>query len=73
MASYDYTCKDCAQVFTIEKSMTDSSKPACVYCNSSNVARIWGNVQLKGCGSKGSSSGCGSSCSKSSCSGCNCG
>ena len=73
MASYDYNCKDCGKTFTVEKSMTDSSKPVCVHCNSCNVARIWGNVQLKGCGSKGNSSGCGSSCSKSSCSGCSCG
>ena len=73
MASYDYSCKDCEKAFTIQKSMTDDTEPPCVFCNSSNVCRIWGNVQLKGGGSKGSVSGCSSSCSKSSCSGCNCG
>jgi len=73
MPGYDYNCKDCEKTFTIEKSMTDNTEPVCVYCNSSNVARIWGNIQLKGCGSKGNSSSCGTSCTKSSCSGCNCG
>lgn len=74
MPSYDYNCKDCEKPFTIEKSMNDNTEPVCMHCNSSNVARLWGNVQLKGCGAKESSfAGCKSSCSKSSCSGCSCG
>jgi len=71
MPSYDYKCKNCEKVFTIEKSMTDSSVPACIECSSSEVTRIWGNIQLKGCG-KGGPSVCSSSCTKTSCAGCNC-
>lgn len=70
MPSYDYTCKACEKNFTIEKSMTDNTEPVCIYCNSANVTRIWGKIQLKGCDRTENSSGCGSSCSKSSCSGC---
>ncbi|MBK7748871.1 MAG: zinc ribbon domain-containing protein, partial [Candidatus Obscuribacter sp.] len=27
MPSYDYRCKDCQDTFTIERSMTDNSRP----------------------------------------------
>ena len=70
MPDYDYKCKKCNKVFTIEKSMIDSTVPDCPVCKSFEVSRIWGGIQFKGL-SKGSksSSNCGS-CSGGSCSGC---
>ncbi len=70
MPSYDYTCKNCKNTFTIEKSMNDNITTVCTHCNSTDIVRLWGNIELKGC-SKGSSSNCSTSCTKSSCLGCN--
>lgn len=73
MPNYDYNCKDCDKVFTVAKSMNDSSVPDCPECGSANVAKVWGNIQFKGCGTKGSSGGgsggCGG-CTGGSCSSC---
>jgi putative FmdB family regulatory protein len=41
MPSYDYRCSDCQSNFTIEKSMSDDSKPNCTSCGSTNASRIW--------------------------------
>lgn len=67
MPSYDYSCKNCGNVFTINKSMNDSREPDCPACQSPNVTRIWSGVQFKGCGG-GSSCSSGGGCS--SCGGC---
>ncbi len=72
MPNYDYKCKDCEIVFTIEKSMNDSANPVCPKCNSAEVSRVWGKIQLKGCDKTSGTSSCGSNCTKSSCSGCSC-
>lgn len=71
MPSYDYSCVDCNEKFTVEKSMTDETIPSCPKCSSSKVKRIWGGIQLKGVSSGGGSTGksC-SSCSGGSCSSC---
>lgn len=66
MPSYDYKCEKCNEVFTIEKSMTDESIPSCPKCQSSNVKKVWGNIQFKGISSgcaSGDCSSCGGSCS----------
>ncbi len=70
MPSYDYNCKECDEIFTIEKSMNDDSVPDCPKCGSANVSKVWGNIQFKGCGAKGSSSGGCGGCSGGSCSTC---
>ncbi|MDD3013698.1 MAG: zinc ribbon domain-containing protein [Candidatus Gastranaerophilales bacterium] len=72
MPSYDYRCNKCHEIFTVTKSMNDSSTPTCPCCGSNEVAKVWGNVQLKGCcKTSGSSSGGGcSSCSGGSCGSC---
>lgn len=71
MPCYDYSCIDCEQIFTIKKSMTDDNKPQCPECKGTNVARVWGSVNLGGMSKGGGSgsSGC-SSCSGGSCSIC---
>jgi putative FmdB family regulatory protein len=83
MPQYDYRCLDCRQVFTIERSMSDSVEPACQACGSCNSSRIWNMVlrsggisQDVGQGASSSSSsstkskgGCGS-CSSHSCGTC---
>jgi len=81
MPQYDYRCQDCRQVFTIERSMTESYDPNCSHCGSSKATRIWnafimssGTTQDVGQGAASSSetskkSGCGS-CSSHSCGTC---
>jgi len=83
MAQYDYRCKDCREVFTIERSMTaESTECSCEKCGSADVTRIWnafiragGTTPDVGQGTKPSKSsnggggGCGS-CSSSSCGTC---
>ena len=82
MAQYDYRCKDCREVFTIERSMTaESTDCACQKCGSGDVTRIWnafiragGTTPDVGQGTKSSKTssgggGCGS-CSSSSCGTC---
>ena len=70
MPSYDYSCKDCSENFTVNKSMNDTTVPNCPKCNSSNIRRIWGGFSLKGCGNSCSSGSSCSSCSGGSCSTC---
>lgn len=71
MPYYDYKCKNCGENFTVQKSMNDLSVSNCPKCNSSNVGKIWGGFQLKGCCKTSGSSekSCGS-CGGGSCSGC---
>jgi len=80
MPQYDYRCVDCRETFTVERSMTDSSEPACSSCGSANASRIWnafilasGSTPDVGQGttssSKSTKSGCGS-CSSHSCGTC---
>lgn len=81
MPSYDYRCKGCDHVITLERSMKDESTPVCVDCGSEDLNRIWtafvisgGSTPDVGQGmSSGSApkkkSGCGS-CSSHSCGTC---
>ncbi|MCC7530204.1 MAG: zinc ribbon domain-containing protein [Candidatus Melainabacteria bacterium] len=81
MAQYDYRCKSCREVFTIERSMTaESTDCICEKCGSADVTRIWnafirtgGTRPDVGQGTKSSKTssggGCGS-CSSSSCGTC---
>ncbi len=42
MAQYDYRCKECREVFTIERSMNaESTECSCEKCGSADVTRIW--------------------------------
>ncbi|EKE02390.1 MAG: hypothetical protein ACD_20C00395G0020 [uncultured bacterium] len=67
MPDYDYNCKNCNEIFTVNKSMSDTTIPDCPKCNSPDVKRIWGSFIVKG--GNGSGSKCGS-CSSGSCSTC---
>ncbi len=81
MPQYDYRCQDCRQLFTIERSMTETVEPACQACGSSNASRIWNAFILAGgstqdvgqgtsqAGASSKKSGCGS-CSSHSCGTC---
>lgn len=45
MPEYEYRCKNCQQVFSIERSMNASADEAigsCSHCGSVDLARIWG-------------------------------
>ncbi len=81
MAQYDYRCKGCREVFTVERSMTaEATDCACDKCGSTEVTRIW-NAFIRSGGTtpdvgqgtsksaKSSAGGCGS-CSSSSCGTC---
>jgi putative FmdB family regulatory protein len=72
MPIYDYKCKKCCETTSIEKSMNDIYIPVCKTCGSSEVSRIWGKIQLKGCAasSEGTTSSSCRGCSKTSCTGC---
>lgn len=41
MPSYDYRCKGCDGQITLERSMSDESKPVCTDCGSEDLNRIW--------------------------------
>lgn len=78
MPKYDYRCRECRETFEIERSMSDPTQTTCLFCNSTDVARIWNLfMQTKGTpdvgqgSSRGSSSAgnCGS-CSTHSCGTC---
>lgn len=70
MPSYDYSCKVCGNSFTVNKSMNDTTVPGCPACMSSEVTKVWGGIQLKGCGTTSGSSGSCGSCSGGSCTSC---
>jgi putative FmdB family regulatory protein len=75
MPQYDYRCLDCRQVFTIERSMSDSGEPNCESCGSANASRIWNMVLRTGgiaqdVGQGASSSTSGASKSKGGCGSC---
>ena len=45
MPEYEYRCRDCEQVLSIQCSMNESPDEAignCNHCSSKNLARIWG-------------------------------
>lgn len=80
MPYYDYRCKACREVFTVERSMSeDASTAACSQCGSEDVSRIW-NAFIRsggitpdvgqGVSSKTKSSGGCGSCSSHSCGSC---
>lgn len=70
MPCYDFKCTTCNEIFTVTRSMSDSSQPECIKCHSrEHVQRVWSCVNLGGMTNKSSSSGCGS-CSGGSCSTC---
>jgi putative FmdB family regulatory protein len=78
MPSYDYRCKKCTGVVTLERSMTDESIPVCTECRSEDMIRIWNVVAISGGrkpdtgqfkSSSGRKGGCGS-CSGGSCGSC---
>jgi putative FmdB family regulatory protein len=72
MPSYDYSCKLCGSIFTINKSMNDTTEPNCPACQSPDVKKLWGGIQFKGCGGSSGSSGgggCGG-CGGGSCGSC---
>ena len=48
MPEYEYRCKKCERTFAIERSMSDSSPVNCSYCQSDDLARIWGVNFLAG-------------------------
>ncbi|MBI1270928.1 hypothetical protein GC174_10895 [bacterium] len=79
MPQYDYRCQECRKVFTVERSMNESSECSCEHCGSEDVSRIW-NMFIRASGvtpdlgqgtTKGGSSrskskgGCGSCCATS--------
>jgi putative FmdB family regulatory protein len=82
MPRYDYRCKECREITSVERSMKDSSDDAtCEHCGCQETSRIW-NMQIRSGGitpdvgqgspkssSKSSGGGCGSCCG-SSCSSC---
>ena len=42
MPEYEYRCKSCEQVSTIERSMSASEENCnCLHCGSSDMSRIW--------------------------------
>ncbi len=41
MPSYDYRCADCREEFSVERSMSDSTKQNCIHCGTENINRIW--------------------------------
>ena len=80
MPSYDYRCADCREEFSVERSMSDSTKQNCIHCGTENINRIWnitfrtggitpdygqGTGKSSGGSIEGSKSGCGSCVSKS--------
>lgn len=82
MPSYDYKCKPCEKVITLDRSMNDDSAPTCNICGSEEINRIWsvsfvvsgGSTPDVGQGSFSSAaaprkSGCGS-CSSHNCGTC---
>lgn len=70
MPSYDFKCNNCELVFTVSKSMEDSTVPLCPECSSrENVSRVWGCINFGGMSNNPSSSSC-SGCSGGSCSTC---
>lgn len=48
MPSYDYRCKGCENKVTLERSMSDESKPICPDCGSEDMNRIWSVVAISG-------------------------
>lgn len=81
MAYYDYRCKGCREVFTVERSMSEADTGgACELCGSTDVSRIWNAVIRTGgitpdvgqgakSAAKSNGGGCGS-CSSHSCGTC---
>ncbi len=49
MAQYDYRCKSCHSVTTVERSMSDPEGTiSCSACGSNEVVRIYGSVSMLG-------------------------
>ncbi len=73
MPTYDYRCKNCDSLFSIEKSMNDPHPEICPSCSSNNINRVWENIQLKGCDKSSNSGGknCGGPC-RGNCGSCGC-
>ncbi len=55
MPSYNFTCKDCGEEFTIEASMEerDSMEISCPECGSENVNQTFGSIGFLSCSSSG--------------------
>ena len=71
MPCYDFECDSCDFVFTVTKSMNDSTEPVCPKCHSSeHTKRVWGCLGLGGMTNKVTSSSSCSGCSSKNCSTC---
>lgn len=49
MPTYDYRCNNCLKEFSVLLTITEYEKtppPACPYCQSTNVARVFTNVNV---------------------------
>lgn len=50
MPTYEYRCKDCQTDFSVLLMITEYEKcpsPACPRCNSTNVVRVFANVNVQ--------------------------
>jgi putative FmdB family regulatory protein len=64
MAAYDYRCRECDQMFTVQRPMT--AVATLVHCpqGHQDVARVWSAVSITGAANAPASSGgcCGGAC-----------
>jgi putative FmdB family regulatory protein len=48
MATYDYRCRDCDHVFTVQRAMTDVATLVRCPRGHEDVARVWSAVSVTG-------------------------
>ncbi|MBV9487657.1 MAG: zinc ribbon domain-containing protein [Frankiaceae bacterium] len=64
MASYDYRCRECDQVFTVQRAMSDVAMLVRCPAGHEDVARVWSAVAVTGAAAAPAPAGgcCGGGC-----------
>lgn len=72
MPTYEFTCKNCGNRFTVFTSVAKRNETSCPACQSKDLQQVYNAIMFVkgGSGSGISSSGGSGGCSRGSCSGC---